>query len=194
MRMKKHKKGAGGYSLLEMLGYVAVLAIGINLCGSLLITGNRITSVVTGQLDAIHGIEETEQLFVNAVHCADGLEEHIGGYTAGVNTLILRSVEPDGSTRYILLGNLMGPHCFSRMDLVSRNGKLELDSMKTAGQMVEYCRFSADTSNAVPVMSMTLKRKAEQGEPENRIMEHHFMATPRGIAGAAMATSEGNLS
>jgi type II secretory pathway pseudopilin PulG len=185
--MKRKRNKRSGYSLLEMLGYIAVLGIGINLCGGLLITGSRVNTLMTETLDRMEGIAEIESAFRASAGRASEVVDGTGAFKTSENTLVLRVPGADGAARYIVLGPVLDPDRLSRIELVEKNGALENVWTKTYRQPVAYLRFDIEKGGARPLLHLATKVKRKAGEPDRNHLEHHFTA----VSGARHAAGKG---
>jgi len=170
-----------GYTLLEMLLYVAVLAMGVNLCMALFVTGSRLSAVTTQQLDRMNGLAEVQQEFREAVRRAEGVVPRLGSYESNPGQLILRCPSKDGAARYILLGALRDADRLSRFELSEENGVLKPEKFSTYALPVTALAFEWNASGLV---QMDLRIKKDAGERDKNPITHRAIAALRGMARA----------
>ena len=87
-RARSRRKTAG-YSLIEMLAYVGVLAVIINLGAGALVSVVRVNHVGMLALERIEGLEEIRREFRQSVRASTGVAADAGPFRSGVDQLVL---------------------------------------------------------------------------------------------------------
>jgi len=164
-----------------MLLYVAVLAMGVNLCMALFVTGSRLSAVTTQQLDRMNGLAEVQQEFREAVRHAEGVVPHLGSYKSNAGQLILRCPPQDNAAHYIVLGTLRDADRLSRFELSEENGVLKAEKFSTFALPVTALAFEWNMSGLV---QMDLRIKKDAGERDKNPITHRAIAALRGMAHA----------
>ena len=180
----RKKSQSGGYSLLEMLVYVAVLAVGINLFVSALSSGSRLSAVTTLQLGRIEGIRDVQDTFTGLVRRAAAVVPEAGAYTTGGQTVVLRMPpgQPEGFS-YIVIGAVRDPERFSVLGLNEAGDVWTSDYLRNLRQPLSQLRFEVNTDGVRPVVAMTVQVKRDEGERGAEALVHRALATPRGALG-----------
>lgn len=177
-------RGDGGYSLLELLVYVAVFAIAVNLFVSLLGTGSRLSAMSTLGLSRMEGIREVEDAFTEYTRRAALVVPEAGEFKTGPDRLVLKM--PPGQENgfdYAVLGSLRDANHFAVMGLAQKAGKLEVVYLKTLRQPMEVLAFEVDNGGVRLRVNLRVKVKGEEGERKQPFVEHVASATPRGVGG-----------
>ncbi len=167
-----------GYTIIEMLVYVAVLAIAINLCGKLFLSGSRLSALNTQALDRMLAVSEVEKEFDRAVREASAVVPEAGEYRSGEQTVVLQAEPEEGSPHYVVFGTIRDKEHISRMDLVQRSGVLECTRFTTFRQPFASIAFAAPQA---PLISLEVIIKKDTGERNLRKTVHRFDAALRGM-------------
>ena len=175
-----------GYSLLELLVYVAVFAIGVNLFVSLLGTGSRLSAMNTLTMARMEGVREVEEEFMEYTRRAASVVAEAGDFKTGPDRLVLKMPpgQEDGFD-YAVLGVLREANRFAVMGLAEKEGGLEVVYMKTLRQPLEILAFDVDGVGVRPLVNLRVKVQGEDGEREQPFVEHRASATPRGVGGGS---------
>ena len=173
-----------GYSLLEMLVYIAVFAIGVNLFVSLLGTGSRLAAATSLSMSRMEGVREVQEEFMQYTRRAAAVVPEAGEFKTGPDRLVLKM--PPGQENgfdYAVLGVLREANHFAVMGLAAREGGLEVVYLKTLRQPLETLVFDVDGAGVRPLVNLRLKVQGEEGERKQPFVEHRASATPRGVGG-----------
>lgn len=174
----------GGYSLLEMLVYIAVLAVAINLFLTTLHTGSRLTATTTLQLSRMEGIREVQQSFVGYVRRAAAVVPGAGEFRTDANRVVLQM--PPGQEEgfsHLVLGALRDPHRFSVMGLTESSGTWTEVYGKTLRQPLGQQQFEVDMTGGRTQVSLTCQVQQEAGERDRPFLVYRSTAAPRSIMG-----------
>jgi hypothetical protein len=137
-----HRKRRPGYTLLELLMYVAVAGVLITLCGKLFLTGSRLQAAHALTLDRINGLGEIEENVLRFVHAADAIAPSYGAYTTGESQLVLRAEPVDGAPHYYVLGALRDPKHLSVLEIIERKGAPQAEKFITYALPLAGLRFA----------------------------------------------------
>ncbi len=178
--MKRRMGACQGYSLLELLVYLTVLAIGINLFVSALGTGSRLSATTTLQMGRLEGIREVQQTFVHYVRRAADVVPSIGRYNTGDSVVVLKmpALQPEGFD-YLVVGAVQRPDAFTVLGLTQTDGQWQETYMKTLRQALGEQSYVIREDGARPLIQMTVQVKQESGERERPFLLHTCNATPR---------------
>ncbi len=102
MSAQSRRTRSGGYTLFELLGYVALLMIIMNLSASVLIGTKRLHTLGTLALERNEAIEEVARDFREAAHDSTTAVDSVPGLPASPGALVLTSKAADGATRFRL--------------------------------------------------------------------------------------------
>jgi len=166
--------------LIEMLAYVAILAVGVNLCGSLFVTGSRLSALNTLVLDRLNGMAEIEREFTQAVRESYGVVPGVGNYTSNDVHVVLETETTKGQRRYVVLGPLHDEEHLSKLVLLERDGVLEPEAMTTYRLPLVRMDFSYPPGGGRGVQLDAMTQR-ERGERRKSMLERRFVAAPRGI-------------
>ncbi|MBX3176601.1 MAG: type II secretion system protein [Candidatus Hydrogenedentes bacterium] len=177
----RSRRPNGGFTLLEMLVYVAIFGLTINILASLLMTGARLSATAALSLDRLAGVRDVQEAFTTYTRRASGVAVSAGSYTTGEDTLVL-AMPPSWGYDYAVLGKLGedgGDH-FGVLRLRNGDSGLESDFLQFRAQPLAHLRFEVDESGARPVVHMEIQVKPESGERDRGFRMHRTAATPRG--------------
>ena len=183
--MKRRTRRCRGYSLLELLVYMAVFGIGINLFISAMGTGSRLSATTTIQMSRLEGIRDVQQTFVHYVRRAESVVPAIGRYTTGDSVVVLKmpTLQSEGFD-YLVLGAVQQPDAFTVLGLTQTEGQWHETYMKTLRQPLGQQTFAVLEEGERPLVQMTVQVKQESGERDRPFLLHTCNATPRGYGSA----------
>ncbi len=179
-RMVKATGKDNGAGLLEMLGYIAVLGVVINLAAGVFISTMRLNAYSTAALDKIATIANINDEFAEAVRGSFAVSEGIGVYKSGADRVVLETPGSPGETKYIVLGLLDGAR-LSKLTLIEKDGKLEAGGCVTYRQDLESVHFRYDADSIRDARTVTMEIAARR--PVDRGKKppvHTFVANMRG--------------
>ncbi|MBI2435340.1 MAG: hypothetical protein HYV26_20985 [Candidatus Hydrogenedentes bacterium] len=165
-----------GYSLLEMLMFVAVFAVAVNLCGALLLTSSRLAAMNTLALDRLNAVREVQDGFKTAIQESAGKSEAPWGLSPTDGRLWLRlpAQEPGQSAAYRVFGLLADGQRLVREDFLLGPGAPE-NYVRTWPLRVKNLRFS----NVGAAIKMSFEIQEDEGERPSRQVIYETIATPR---------------
>ena len=171
-----------GYTLLEILVYVAVFGMGLNLFVSALGTGSRLTALTTLQLGRIEGVRDIQNLFVSQVRLAESVVPRVGDFETGDQIVVLR-MPPSQSegVDYVVLGAARDVDHFSMVRVTDTNGSLSAAMGKTLRQPLGHLRFTVHEPTGSTPITLSIQVKQEDGERDKPFLTHETIATPRGM-------------
>jgi len=157
-------------TLLEMLGYVAALALLINICAVAFVQGNRLMQV--GQtallrLDTMSGVQKD---FQEAVRKSVAVEPSLFDVASGSSQVVLRlpaDVDRPGQTRFMVIGTGSGAP-FHLATYAAANGVLELERYKTYPIDFEIVQFTYDRPPGQDTRSVQLHLRLFKDRVDNR--------------------------
>ena len=172
--------------MIEVLGYIAVIAVVINLATSVFIRSTRLSALGTGALDRMNAVEEIRDGFTTAVRRASGVNAGMGEHQSGSDRVVLTMPQlagEDGVRRYVVFGLLGADPRLSKLVVVERDGNLSVERFVTYRQDLDSIRFSYDTDEIdeakLVVMEIETKRTDNRGK---RRAPHRFAAAMRSVA------------
>jgi len=173
-----------GYSLLELLVYVAVFAVGVNIFVSLLSNGSQLSALTTLSMARMEGVREVQEEFTEFTRRATEVVSEVGEYKTGPDRLVLKMPsEPGAEIDYAVLGILQQANHFAVMGLAGKEGALEVTYLKTLHQPLETIAFEVVQGGARTLVNLRVKVLGEEGERKQPFVEHLASATPRGVGG-----------
>ena len=170
-----------GYSLLEVLLYVGIVGVGINLCAALFLSGARLSALNTLTLDRMNALNEIHREFGQAVRGAVAIVPEAGAYKTGPGQVVLAHPSLGGRPHYVVLGTLQDANHLTKRDLVERGGVLQVYRQITYGLALEDLSFSYDAPARLVRLDAVIQ--AEEGERKSGDTVYRFAAAPRGIGG-----------
>jgi len=186
MVMMMKRAGRKGMTLIEVLGYVAVIAVVINLATSVFIRSSRLAAMGTGALDTVNAVEEIRDEFTAAVRRSSGISARIGEHRSGSDRLVLTMPQlagEEGVRRYVVFGRLSSDPRLSKLVVVERDGSLSAERFVTYRQDLDSIRFRYDMEDLreakLVVMEIKTKRTVDRGK---RQAPYGFTAAMRAVA------------
>lgn len=159
-----------GMTLLEMLAYIAGLAVFINVCAVAFIQGNRLMQVGETALLRMNAASEIQRDFTRAVREAVAVDVERSGFVSGDAQVILRMPqdpsEPDGPP-FVLFGHAEDGTLFMNRYVV-RNGVLELERSKRFAVPFESAALTYDRSPGQGTRTVNLSLRLFKDERDNR--------------------------
>ena len=140
-----------GMSLLECLGYVAVLAVVINLGASVFINASQLSALTTLSLDRLRAVDEVREAFVRTVHGSQGITDEIGTYRTDSQHIVLTcppDPDSDGWRRYVVFGEITQAG-LGRLEILAKGGELKVEAYTTYSLPVSAATFQADKNGLV---------------------------------------------
>lgn len=159
-----------GMTLLEMLAYIAGLAIFINICAVAFIQGNRLMQVGETALLRMNAASAIQRDFTQAVREAVSVEAERSGFVSGSAQVVLRMPSnPDdpGAIPFILFAT--SEDGFPYMNrYVLRNGALEVDRSRRYAVPFEVVEFTYDRSPGQGTRTVHLNLRLFADRLDNR--------------------------
>jgi hypothetical protein len=162
-----------GYTLLEMLAYVSIFAIVVNLAAALFVSSTRLRMMGSEALERMQALEEMGAGFSDAVRESLGVVEQGGAYRTTGDTLVLAL---PGERRYAVLGRLRGDDRLVLMRIHDREVETHeyLKTFPRPLQALEFAHEPQAGGRARIVMLVGL-----QDALRRDAVMHRFVATPR---------------
>lgn len=178
----RRRANTSGYTLLEMLVYIVVFGVALNMMASLLGSGSRLAATTTLGLGRLEGIRDVEEVFTNYTRRAAAVAGQIGDYETGAHRLVLK-MPPGGEEGfdYVVLGALNQPDQFSVLGLAAGGAGWETVYLRTLRQPLQTLEFHVDNTGAAPAVHLDVQVKGEEGERKQSFLVHRSSAVPRGI-------------
>lgn len=139
-------KHAQGYSLIELLAYIVVLGIIINVSAPLFLSAMRLSRVGEAASDHLQGVEEIRSRISDRVREAVRVVPSTLTFESGKDQLILE-MPANPVARRVVFGTLNHPNKVSRLDLIKQDGEWVPDFLATYRQSITGLRFTYDTAD-----------------------------------------------
>ncbi|MBI4559176.1 MAG: hypothetical protein HY706_16450 [Candidatus Hydrogenedentes bacterium] len=158
-----------GMSLLEVLAYVALLSILINLAAGIFVSTLRISKTGTRRLDTLQVMRTLGQDFADAAHRAYAVTPQLGQYTTNDQSVILAlgpDDAPSNTKKFVVFGPIAAPNRMSRVMVREEAGQISLESCTTYAMELDTIEFSfvpPDSSEA-RTASMEITPKAQNAK------------------------------
>lgn len=121
-----------GTTLFEMIAYVAILAMIVNLSARTLIDNTRMSAIGAGGIAAFDAMQDIREDFTQTVQAAAGVCSGIGEYRSGDAQLVLQMPAGREETivgRYAVFGTANDPPTLFRIIIVQQaNRELQVES------------------------------------------------------------------
>ncbi len=157
-----------GYTLLELLAYVAILAVFLNITAGLYLSTNRLMARSDLAIDRARGVAEIETAFRDAVASASAVADAVGPLHASESLLVLRRAST--TEEWIVLGAVTGPDRFSVATYKLVNGAPELASLKTYSQPLLRSQFTVDSAIVTLTIGIESRGTTNTVSPENTFL------------------------
>jgi len=177
-----------GMSLLEMMGYMAVLAVLVNLTLTLFIGASRLSVLGTTALDRLRTVEDVREGFTETVREARRVVPGVGVYKTGPGQLVLelpREASDGDTRRYAVLGHITSALCLGRIEVLERGGVCEADSYSTYALPIAGVRFEYDSEHLERVRLVTLQLDAQNAAKTKAPATYRFQASLRASSSVA---------
>jgi type II secretory pathway component PulJ len=156
-----------GYTLIELLAYLSLFAVAINMAGALFVSATRLHMLGDDAIARMQAVDEIAAAFTDAVHESLGIVESADGYVTSSDTLVLQL--PDA--RVAVLGRLRGDDRFVMLKF--RSGQ------RGTPTFLETCSYPL-TSLAFDQVAGAIRMRVQMRHNTRRESgEHTVLATPR---------------
>lgn len=167
-----------GTTLLEMLMYVVILGVVLNISAQTLLSCMRLSSYGTVMADRVTQVGEVERAFRQTAGAGCALADKVGPFAAGPGVAIveLPADSPDGR-RYAVFGALRSPNEISKAIVIQDKDGVRLEGMTTYPLDVRSLSFSANATGRLLTMNVGTRSSHKQPNTED---EHMFSVALRG--------------
>jgi type II secretory pathway pseudopilin PulG len=182
--MKGCKAQHVGYTLIEMLVYVVILATVVNICAGIFSSSMRLNDMGTATLDRMHRLDEVREEFAAAIHKSSAVVPAAWDYQTGEDRVVLETAQdtPDGARHFIVFGCLKSPSALTRLEFSGKDGSYTIDHMETYGADFASVAFEYNSAEPSSTRLVTLVSALEgEGSDHRPPLERRFAATLRGI-------------
>jgi len=93
-----------GFTLLELLAVLAILAVFMNLGAAIFVATTRMNIVANERLDRIAQRERIAEAFTVSADRADAVVEHVGNFVSDARHVVFRMPGKDGQAQYVVFG------------------------------------------------------------------------------------------
>lgn len=166
--MRRH---SSGYTLIELLAYLAVFSVVVNLAATLFVSAGRLRMMGNEALERMQALDEIGKQFTETVQESAGAAPEADGYTTSAGTLVLRLPH----NRFAALGRLRGDDRFVTTKFDAGAAGIP-EFLETISYPVDDVVFTVENGGAVTMRIRLQDRDARNGA------EHTFVATPRSVA------------
>ena len=169
-----------GTTLLEMIAYLFVLGIVINLCAQVFLSSSRLAAVGGAAVERIETLDGMQRDFRETVRECNGIVADVAGFASNENQAVLRM--PDGE-RFVVFGAPEGVQRLSKRTIRVKDGVWDLERAETYPIDLSAFRFSYSGAGPEPSRSVTLHATAAGRARDNRAgKEVTVTATLRGTS------------
>lgn len=139
----RHKQG---YSLIELLAYLVVLGVIINLSAPLFLSATRLSRLGEAASDHLQGVEEIQSRITDRVREAVRIVPSTLTFESGEDQLILE-MPANPLARRVVFGTINDPNKVFRLELIQQDGKWVHDFLAIYRQSITGLRFTYDTAD-----------------------------------------------
>ena len=183
MKRFDHDNTRSGYTLLELLGYLTVFTVLVNLSINLYVSTSRLTVAGIETLERLDQIERLGRRFTRVVHGAEAIVGEGAGYRTGPDLLVLRlgrSLALPNTKHYSIFGNIRGDGQITQINAVEIDGEVSIEYMMTEPLQVESIRFRYERGKGLKPL-VRLEVEVDNTGARNTIPElNTFMAALAG--------------
>jgi hypothetical protein len=163
---------AHGYTLLELLAYLSVLGVAVNLAGALFVSATRLHMLGDDAVTRMQALDEIADAFTDAVQESLGAVDGADGYATGEDTLVLRMP----GDRFAVLGRLRGDARFVVMKFHAGDAGAPT-FLETCSYPLHELSFERTLEGGAIAMRVHLQRESARDGAG-----HTVIATPRSVA------------
>ncbi len=154
-----------GTTLLEMIAYVFILGIVINLCAQVFLSSSRLAAVGGGAIERIETLDGMERDFRETVRECNGVVTDVAGFACDEKQAVLRL--PDGE-RFVVFGAPEGVQRLCKRTIRVKDGAWDLERAETYPIDLSAIRFSYSGAGPASSRSVTLHVTAAGRSRDNR--------------------------
>lgn len=144
-----------GYTLIEMLVYVAIFGMMLVLCMRLFSTTSRISAYSIQASDRLDDIRDAQRVFLETMRAATAIADGVGEYVTGEDVLVLRMHGAGETPRHVVMGTLDGRSRLNVMEVVYEDGVLKATRYLRCRLPVEALRFTIDEARRGVTLDIT---------------------------------------
>lgn len=180
MRAYSLNRNNAGYSLLELLAYVFILGIIVNLSVSLLLTTKRLTDVGELAFDRIRTVEEIGREFRSAVRASSMVVAELNATQSDGSHLVLAQFGLNGP-RYVVFRMSEDGEFLSIEEYAKPDGEFVLEKLKTLALTGTAVRFEYTAAEPAAARTVRLVVDIDNEGTRNTVpAENVFVASLRG--------------
>ena len=138
------KRAFRGYSLVEMLVFIAVFSMTIVMLSKLFVTTSRLSLHSTQIVDRMNAVREVQRDFAAVARSAVAVAPGIGEHRTNEKTLVLQLHHPGEPERYAVLGMLDGQQHLNLLEIVGEGNDLSAGKYVTWRLPVADAKFEVD--------------------------------------------------
>lgn len=169
-----------GYSLLELLAYLFILAIIINVSLSLMLMTKRLTDVGELAFERIRIVEEIGREFRSAIEVSDAVVAEADGLHSNGSRLLLSNSGTNGSRHTVIQTTKRGDYLLIEEYAVSK-GETRLENLKSIPLPGVEVRFEYSTPDPEAARWIRLVVDIDnEGTPNTIPAVNVFVASLRG--------------
>ena len=174
------KRACRGYTIIEMLVYIAVFSMALVVCSKLFVTTSRLSVHGTEIVDRMNEMREVQRDFTEVVRTAAAVVPGIGDHRTDDKTVVLQMHHPGEPARYAVLGMLDGQQHLCCMEVTGAGDVLQADKYVTWRLPVAAAHFEVD--DAGRCVTLTLDTQPYNPQKPDAGHTHRFVAALRADA------------
>jgi len=153
-----------GTSLLEMLVYIPILAVVVNLSLSVFLGASRLSALGSTAMDRMTTVTEVQQKFTRTVREAEAVAPGVGTYRTGPAQLVLEmppSPDHPDARRYVVFGHITSTKRLGRLEIFEKDGQFTSDAYSRYAFPTRNLRFRYDNDDPAAARLVTLEVDVE---------------------------------
>lgn len=175
--MRRVATARGGYTLIELLAYVLVLGVIVNLCTSLFLSGRRVYALGELSVARMDALRKIERDFRQAARTSDTVVAGVEGVSQLNPSLVLRGATGNGTERYAVW-RLGGNGALLRETYERTESTTTITSQRSYAIGVKEAKVArGGADGALVTLSVTVQNK---GTSNTVPAENMFVARLRG--------------
>ena len=170
-----------GMTLIEMLVYVAILGVILNVCLVLFINSTRLSLIGMQGLERFNGTERIRAEFTETVRRSDSVVAAVGAYRTSEEVVIVRlskNHSDDAKTQYAVWGRIGKEDAFARLVLSEEENNLSIERFTPYALEMDGISFAYDQTPVEKARLVTLT--ISPTAPKKNTKSYIIRAAPRG--------------
>ena len=171
------KRTRRGFSLVEMLVFIAVFSMTTVMLSKLFVTTSRLSVYSTQIVDRMNAVREVQRDFSGVVRSAVAVASGIGEHHTDENTLVLQLHHDGELERYAVLSMFDRNQHLCLMEVTEKDNELQANKYVTWRLPVAAAHFEVDATGRC--VTLTLDTSPQNPQKPEGGRTHRFVAALR---------------